>query len=175
MLRVTPDADLRLRLLRANPMSISRYVVVCRHVSPRLLGLTAAPRVRQSLVVDIVPGLTETVDTLTVSTLVAAIRAETAYSRQSPVDRPKDCPGRLEGGACTGRPASPLGSQLKCDGGGTLRGPRHPPLVSGRVPEVVDVPIDRTRLVHPERGQKDDAVGEVDPGGLCSHALPPPP
>ncbi len=108
MLRVTPDADLRLRLLRANPMSISRYVVVCRHVSPRLLGLTAAPRVRQSLVVDIVPGLAETVDTLTVSTLVAAIRAETAYSRQWPVDWPKIA--RVgSGGACADRPASPLG------------------------------------------------------------------
>jgi len=91
-----------------NPMAISRYAVVRRHVSPRLLGLTAALRVRQSLVVDIVPGLTETVDTLTVSTLVAAIRAETAYSRQWPVDWPKIA--RVgSGGACADRPASPLG------------------------------------------------------------------
>jgi hypothetical protein len=42
-----------------NPMSTSRYVVVCRHVSPRLLGLTGALRVRQSLVVEIVQRLRE--------------------------------------------------------------------------------------------------------------------
>ncbi len=61
----------------------------------------------------------------------------------------KGCQGALEGGAYAARPArAHSASQPKRNGGGMLGGPRHPPLVSGRVPEVVDVPIDRTRLVH---------------------------
>jgi len=90
-------------------MSISRYAVVRRHVSPRLLGLTGAVRVRQSLVVEIVQRLRGTVDSLTVSTLVAAIRAETAYSRQWPVDWPKIAGVGSREERARERPASPLG------------------------------------------------------------------
>jgi hypothetical protein len=154
-------------------MSISRYAVVCRHVSPRPLGLTGALRVRQSLVVEIVQRLREK---LSIASRCPpwsprfGLRQHTLANSLSKIARV----GSREERARTAPPAR-SGSQLKCDGGGRLRGPRHPPLVSGRVPEVVDVPIDRTRLVHPERGQKDDAIGEIDPGDLCSHAVPPPP
>jgi hypothetical protein len=89
-----------------------------------------------------------------------------------PVDRARSAPGCARWRSVPPRQPA-RGSQLKCDGGGMLDRPRHPPVAPGPVPEVIDVPIDRTRLVHPQRGQKDDAIGEVDPGGPCSHALPP--
>jgi hypothetical protein len=121
----------------------------CRHVSARPRALTGALRVRQALVAEIVQRLSD----------LSIHSRSTPWSprfglRQDTLANGLSTDQRLLGwarGRSVHRPPPPArpGSQLKSDDGGMLRGPRHPPLVSGSVPEVVDVPIDRTRLVRP--------------------------